>query len=403
MIEIIDKVQCVGCNACVQRCPKQCINMNIDEEGFAYPKVDMQKCINCGICEKVCPVINQPLDAVISQNRRSYACIANDEEILMQSSSGGIFTLFAKAIINTGGVVFGACFDDNFQVIHDYSETLQDCKKFMGSKYVQSRIGNSFSQVESFLKKGRPVLFSGTPCQILGLKLFLRKNYSGLMTIDIVCHAIPSPKIWQYYLDELKSSVHDSVNFDQIQFRNKTTGWYKYSFLARIKSINSISIVSQPHMDNSYMKGFLSGLFNRPSCYMCPAKNNKSGSDVTLADFWGIEKILPEIDLEKGVSLVIVNTSHGEKLFADCGKSITKKEIPFNDAIQDNQSYLRSAELNPKRKDFFNIYNKVGVSKAVDKLTRPSLIFRCKRSLYLLIESSKFLSDMYFLTRKHFK
>lgn len=246
MINIIDKKNCCGCNACVQHCPKSCITMQEDEEGFLYPIVDQEVCIDCGLCEKVCPVLNQGEERKPLQ---VYAANNTNEEIRMQSSSGGVFTLLAETIIQEGGVVFGARFNDDWEVIHDYTETQEGLATFRGSKYVQSRIGDSYCQAEQFLKKGRKVLFSGTPCQIAGLNLFLRKEYNNLLTVDFICHGVPSPGVWKSYLEELialqgnrknsvlshsKPIILNSIrDISRIEFRNKRLGWKKYSFALR--------------------------------------------------------------------------------------------------------------------------------------------------------------------------
>lgn len=192
MIEIKDKKDCCGCSACVQKCPKQCISLKEDNEGFLYPEVDKSMCINCGLCEKVCPVLHQ------GESRKPlkvYAAKNQDEEIRRQSSSGGIFTLLAEKTIQDGGVVFGARFDEHWEVKHDYTETIEGLAAFRGSKYVQSRMEDNYRKAEMFLKQGRKVLFSGTPCQVAGLKRFLRKYYGNLLTIDMVCHGVPSPLV----------------------------------------------------------------------------------------------------------------------------------------------------------------------------------------------------------------
>ena len=199
MIEIKEKAFCCGCNACVQRCPKQCISMHEDEEGFLYPRVDKTICIECGLCEKVCPVINQ------NEPRKPlkvYAAYNKDEKIRRESSSGGVFTAIAEQVIDEGGIVFGACFDENWEVKHDYTETKEGLKAFRGSKYVQSRIKDNYQKAEHYLKEGRKVLFSGTPCQIAGLKKYLCKEYENLLTVDFICHGVPSPKVWRMYLNE---------------------------------------------------------------------------------------------------------------------------------------------------------------------------------------------------------
>lgn len=198
MINIKEKHNCCGCSACVQVCPKQCISMSADNEGFLYPQIDTAICIDCGLCEKVCPVINQnePREPLAV-----YAANNNNEDIRLKSSSGGIFTLLAEQIISEGGVVFGARFNENWEVVHDYTEAIEGLEPFRGSKYVQSIIGDNFIKAKQFLTDGRKVLFSGTPCQIAGLKKFLRKEYENLLTVEVVCHGVPSPMVWRDYLD----------------------------------------------------------------------------------------------------------------------------------------------------------------------------------------------------------
>lgn len=249
MIQIKDKSVCCGCAACVQICPKQCISLSEDKEGFLYPTVNHDLCIECGKCEQVCPELHsfeahEPL--------KVYAASHSDEAVRAASSSGGIFTLLAEAVINDGGVVFGARFDSDWSVVHDFTETHEGLQAFRGSKYLQSRIGNTYRQAEKFLKAGRKVLFSGTPCQIAGLKRYLHKDYENLLAVDFVCHGVPSPLVWKKYLEETiarqceKNSVLLHSNplisergsmagirkrkIDAISFRNKNLGWKKYSF-----------------------------------------------------------------------------------------------------------------------------------------------------------------------------
>ena len=236
MINIKVKQDCCGCSACMQICPKQSITMVTDNEGFLYPEVNNTTCIDCGLCEKVCPVLNQN-DG--SQPIEVYAAKNNNEQIRLKSSSGGIFTLLAEKIIAEGGVVFGAKFNTDWSVVHSYTETIDGLEDFRGSKYVQSSIGDNFLKAKQFLTDGRKVLFSGTPCQIAGLKHFLRKEYDNLLTIEVVCHGAPSPRVWKDYLEYRKERVYkkgkNTVSLSQnempqivgIAFRDKTNGWQK--------------------------------------------------------------------------------------------------------------------------------------------------------------------------------
>lgn len=332
MIEIKDKSLCCGCNTCMQRCPQRCITMREDGEGFLYPQIDALMCIDCGLCERICPVLNQnkskqPLHVFAAKNK--------NEEQRLRSSSGGIFILLAEQIIRKGGVVFGARFDENWEVEHCYVETIKELDSLMRSKYVQSRIGNTYKETEEFLKQGRQVLFVGTPCQIAGLRKFLRKEYDNLFAVDFVCHGVPSPLVWRRYLAEVKEqflrsegagkksglpfSLKSTPVIVGINFREKQRrgySWKKFGFVVCTKSSlkgdqNSV-LLSTKFYENEYMQAFLGDMILRPSCHTCPARRGKSYSDITIGDHWAISSICPDFDDDKGNSLVFVNTEKGE-------------------------------------------------------------------------------------------
>lgn len=345
MININNKQDCCGCSAYAQRCPKQCISMIEDEEWFLYPKVDTANCIDCHLCEKVCPVINQD-EPRTPQN--VYAVKNPNETIRMNSSSGGIFTILAEQIINSEGVVFGACWDDEWNIKHDYAECIDDLAKFRSSKYLQSVIGDTYIKAEQFLKTGRKVMFTGTPCQIAGLKHFLRKEYDNLLAVEIICHSVPSPGVWQQYLAEkLQSQRWNKSDIRHISFRSKATGWKGYSFMIENKDGN---VFSELGSKNAFMRGFLANLYTRPSCKKCPAKQLKSGSDITLGDFWGINSLMPEIDDDKGVSVVIVNTEKGREAM-----HIVDNLFPasWTDICSKNPAVVKSATVSAKKDQFF--------------------------------------------------
>ena len=363
MIKIINKKDCCGCNACVQRCPKHCITMQNDKEGFTYPVIDTEQCTNCGLCKKVCPVINQQHE---QQPIATYAAKNNSQAIRENSSSGGIFTQFAEKTINNGGVVFGAAFNADWGVEHTFVDNITDLKKLRGSKYVQSQIGNSYLMAEKFLKEDREVLFSGTPCQIAGLKRFLRKEYKNLKTIDIVCHGVPSPLVWKKYIEEI-CRTNNISNITNIQFRNKAEGWKNFSL--QIKHIDSDGcecIFREKLHNNLFMNCFLNNLCLRPSCYHCPTRSGKSGSDITLADLWGAEQICPEIDDDKGLSLVLVKN----KDFAL--DKCYKKEIEYSEALKYNPSIATDVAKPNKRDKFFRYMQKKGICKATIQCTKQS-------------------------------
>lgn len=346
MITITDKSHCCGCSACVQRCPKRCITMAEDEEGFLYPQVDTSKCVDCHLCEKVCPVINQdeartPLEVYAAKN--------SDDDIRLKSSSGGIFTLLAEQTIKDGGVVFGACWDKDWNVKHDYIDNISDLQRFRSSKYLQSVIGDNYLKAEQFLKTGRKVMFTGTPCQIAGLKHFLRKEYDNLLAVEIICHSVPSPGVWQQYLTtRLHTLKWNKSDIRNISFRDKKTGWKTYSFVIENKDGNSFIELSSK---NAFMRGFLADLYTRPSCHACPAKQLRSGSDLTLGDFWGIESLMPEIDDDKGVSAIIVNSDKGKQVLHNI--NVELYEVQYDELTTRNPALVKSFPITPKRIEFF--------------------------------------------------
>ena len=349
MINIVDKEKCCGCGACVQRCPKHCISMIEDEEGFLYPQVDLLSCIDCGLCEKVCPVIHQnepqkPILVLAAKN-----C---DNQKRLRSSSGGVFVALAEQTIKHGGIVFGARFDDEWMVKHCAVNNVMDLIPLMRSKYVQSYIGTSYKEAEIFLKQGIQVLFVGTPCQIAGLKKYLGKEYDGLLTVDVVCHGVPSPGIWKHYLKGFNPNRIVDINFRAKQ--NDGYEWKQYSLV--IKGENGSVISSKWFREDIFLKGFLDNLFLRPSCSVCPAKAGRSDSDLTLADFWGIEDIESGFGDKIGVSSVFIHSEKGRLALKELG-DIQTKIVTYEQAVMWNEGYYRSAIFGKQRIKFWKIFN----------------------------------------------
>ena len=397
MIRITDKKDCCGCHACVSVCARHSITMQEDNEGFQYPVVDTSTCTDCGLCEKVCPVINQdaprkPLKVYAAKNR--------DEEIRRQSSSGGIFTPLAEAVIREGGVVFGAKFDKEWNVIHAWTDTIECIADFRGSKYVQSAIGNTYREAREFLKQGRKVLFSGTPCQIAGLRKFLRKEYDNLLAVDVVCHGVPSPLVWRKYLEETRenlraerdagkntvsSSLKDLPVITGISFRDKTHGWKKFGFRLRYAASeaaeNSVPVPAndsersllQPFSDNVFMRGFLKNLYLRPSCYACASRSGKSGSDISIADFWGVQNYYPEFDDDKGIGLVLVNTDKGRKAYEQTNAD--SMESTYEQGLSQNQCLEHSVARTKHVSTFWTEFEAKGMAvvKEIELSMRPSI------------------------------
>lgn len=376
--------------------------MKSDEEGFLYPNICKEKCIDCGLCEKVCPVINQ---AMPTKPLKVFAAKNLNEEIRMLSSSGGIFTMLAEQTIKKRGVVFGCRFDENWEAVHSFTETMEGISAFRGSKYVQSRIEDNYLKVEAFLKENRAVLFSGTPCQVAGLHRFLRKNYDNLTTVDVVCHGVPSPLVFRDYLKTIISSKGASIEnrvslslsnmpiLSKINFRDKTTGWKKFGFVIHtklafqveekstssfIKGKESESVLLHETLDkNVFMQGFLKNIYLRPSCYACPAKSGKSQSDITIADFWGIARYFPAFDDDKGVGLVMVNTSKGKTIYDLLSKDDI--EVSYEQGFSSNPSLEHSCAEPKQKTEFWSRYPKEGTTciMPIVNTMRPPFASRC--------------------------
>lgn len=396
MIQIIDKHACCGCAACVQRCPRQCISLREDSEGFLYPVVDASLCIDCGLCEKVCPWQNPP--AKITPQEVLAVKNRNEEE-RMASSSGGVFVALAKKVLANRGVVFGAVFDEHWEVIHTCAEDMEGVRRMMGSKYLQSRIGHAYREAEKFLKEGRTVLFTGSPCQITGLHRYLRKEYPNLLSVDFLCHGVPSPGVWRKYLSEtfpssarraaagkntvLSSSLNAMPVLTGIEFRDKKLhGWKKFSFVVRGKSAskadkNSV-LLSGIHRENAFMRGFLSDIYLRPSCYACKCKNGVSHSDITIADYWGINVLMPDFDDDKGVGLVLLNTDKGKEIFHSLDMEIRVSAL--EDAKRFNGGFKEEVKAHPKREKFYSLINNgMPVEQAVLRCLHQPLYVRLLR------------------------
>lgn len=339
MIEIKDKKRCSGCCGCANICPKKCIAMVEDEEGFWYPQVDKDKCINCGLCEKVCPILQKKIP--LQTEPQVFAAYNKDKDVRMKSSSGGIFSILAETILQDGGVVFGATFDSNFEVKHDFIEKVEDLDKLRISKYVQSNIGDCYAKAKQFLDDGRTVLFTGTPCQIGGLKSFLLdKEYENLYTQDIICHGVPSPGVWRAYLKFREEKANSKIKL--VTFRKKEVSWRRYTFSICFE--DGTEYKKTPYFKDPMMKMFLHNKCLRPSCHDCFFKTKRRFADITLADFWGVEKVVPEMDDKMGVSLVFVHSEKGKKIF-DCMKDrMFFKQVEFDKAIIKNGPMLHSVK-----------------------------------------------------------
>ena len=354
---------CNGCHACYSLCPKKAIKMVSNTEGFLFPQINNDLCIECGLCEKICPVLNP----ITKENEltAAYAIINNDEEIRLQSSSGGVFSVIAQDVIKQNGIVFGAKFDNDFNVVHGFTDSIEGLSDFRGSKYVQSAIGDSYKSCKNFLDEGRQVLFSGTPCQIAGLQSFLGKNYDNLLLVDIICHGVPSPLLWTEYKKTLEKKFASRIV--KTAFRRKDYGWKQYSLAV---TFGNASEYCNTLRQDSYLKLFLKDVCLRESCYNCKYKTEKRIADITIADFWGVQNEYPELDDDKGTSFVITHSDKGKfsiEKMVDC----TIKAIPIENGVKYNPSYVRSVLKSRKRSSFFKELNMLAEGNiSLDKLVK---------------------------------
>ena len=366
MIHIENQSMCCGCNACAQICPKHCITMQPDAEGFLYPQVDESACIHCDLCEKACPILQSPQESK-GKVPDAYSAINKNEEVRGQSSSGGVFSLLAEQTIQRGGVVFGAAMaDDQHGVHHIVVETPEGLAALRGSKYLQSEVGNTYNEARQALQAGREVLFSGTPCQIEGLRTFLQQDYPNLLCVDVICHGVPSPLVWNTYLaqQEARAGAQARRTF----FRYKKYGWKTYALLLEFSNNKVYECVLSR---DAFMQAFLRNACLRPSCHSCRFKKLNRASDITLADYWGIQDQYPEMDDDKGTSLVLVHSEKGQRYLDALCTQLRIKDSPIEQALIGNPSMLHSAKAHRRRKQFFDNLGKMPFDALVAKYCKP--------------------------------
>lgn len=340
---LTDKYNCSGCTACVQSCPKQCITMNSDSEGFKYPIVDETICIQCGICIKVCPWKKEKYQRPINCFTEPivYAAKCKESNIRLNSTSGGMFTVLSDYILQLQGGICGAVYNTSTQKVeHTITFSAEGRNKMRGSKYVQSELSNTFQNIKVLLEQDKWLLFTGTPCQTAGLISFLKKDYPKLITVDILCHSVPSPLILH---DILKK--YTPIN---ISFRDKSLGWRKsYSF--QIKENNKVV------QNKSYLNLFFKGLISRPSCYNCIFTNIHRDSDLTIGDYWNIKAVNPKFEDPLGISCILINTPKGKYIFEQIQHKIENIQTDLKPALQ-TCLQRHTTEPIPKRKKFWNDY-----------------------------------------------
>ncbi len=344
--------------------------MTPDIEGFLHPQIEEERCTNCGLCLKTCPLFHR---AAAREPLAVYAAINKDDEVRQRSSSGGVFWELGKVTIEAGGVVCGAGWSDDLRVVHKVVDDLKGLKELRGSKYVQSEIGTTYKQAEKHLLAGREVLFSGTPCQIAGLRAYLNKDYGNLLCVDLICHAVPSPKVFEVYKRELENKYDSSIR--RISFRHKKYGWKRYSM--SVLFANNMEYL-QPLDKDPFLRGFLNELYNRPSCHDCQFRELRSGSDITLADYWNVHKSLPGLDDDKGTSVVLANTEGGT-LFVRIVEQNLNMCPSFFKYVQDyNPSVVSSSPVHKKKHLFYKKFELETFGSLINKLMKPSTLMRAR-------------------------
>lgn len=390
---------CSGCAACKAVCPKACITMEEDAMGSKYPVVETSKCIDCGSCVRVCPFINSAAEVAPV---KCFAAVNCDDRVRLKSSSGGVFNALARSVVSSGGVVVGAVFDKDWMVEHVSAESMDGVARMMGSKYTQSDTLTTFVETRKHLLSGQTVLYTGTPCQIAGLNHYLRKNYDNLITVEVICHGVPERGVWREYLKELlarptgeragKNTVlqpplkEKDVVIDDIFFRDKRNGWKKFGFALLLASASGgkknsvLPPVYQSFQENAFMKAFLNNWSLRPSCYACKVKSGKSHADLTIGDFWGIERtdIMPDDD--KGVSAIVCRSDKGLAILRQCA-GVELVECSYDDILNFNPSIEQSVPYTDDARAFHQLFPNIGFTRSQKHIDSPSFLKRAWGSL----------------------
>ncbi|MCI6354389.1 Coenzyme F420 hydrogenase/dehydrogenase, beta subunit C-terminal domain [Eubacterium coprostanoligenes] len=382
---MIDKVKvqdCVLCKACSNACPVDAISFTNEYLDFNYPLIDFDKCVKCNKCEMVCPTLNEINSSSIKQ---AFAAKNLDENTRLKSTSGGVFIELAKVVLSNGGYVCGAVFDDDFSVKHIVSNDIEQVKKMSGSKYSQSDIGTVYREIKDLLCGGKIVLFTGSPCQTQGLSMFLGKEYENLISVDFICHGIPSRKLLKTYLDLRKNQYNSEIK--NLSFRSKDLGWHNSS--VKIDFENGKVYREPITIDFYYSDLFLGNLLLKESCYNCPSRKFKSKSDITLGDFWGAEKVFKEYDDNKGISAVIANTEKGRNILSEL--AIDTKNVNIETIIEYNQNILVSPKPSSIREEFYKLVDDIGFDNAFENYYKKTSKDRKKKRLMAFMRKIKHL------------
>lgn len=365
----VPAADCTGCGACAAACPQGCIEMRPDAEGFRQPVTDNTRCVRCRLCERVCPVRSRP---ALNRTPDGLAARHTDAGIRADSSSGGVFTALAEQVMARGGVVCAAKYDGDFSVVHDFARRPGELDRFRGAKYAQSRVEHCFPEIDALLRAGTPVLFAGTPCQTAGLAAYLGKPREGLILADMICHGVPSPKVWQSYLQERKELDAPESALKSINLRSKQSGWSRYSYSVEM-TYQDGSRYLVPQGEDRYMRGFTENLYLRPSCERCGFKGLQRCSDVTLGDFWGIWDQHPEMDDNRGTSLLWLHSGKGRALWQAVAEQFESLPVSPEESVRCNSSAVAASVPHPKRQAFFDAMGKGSTIALIEKMLEPEV------------------------------
>ena len=375
---LADRRNCTGCTACANSCPLHCITMKPDENGFRYPVIDTKACIHCNTCVRTCPVLN---DSVNKEGRpEAYAAYSLDGTLRMKSSSGGIFSEIAKIVLAKGGAVYGAAYDEHFHIRHIAVENLEDLDALRGAKYAESRLGKTFSDIKKRLDRGQDVLFSGTPCQVGGLKAYLNQEYSNLLCVDFVCHGVPSPMVWARYVKYRARTDNGGTSPITINLRDKSSGWSRYRYSNTFEYAGG-TVHKELSTESVYMKLFTRDYISRPSCENCSFKGYSRSSDITLGDFWGIWDVSPEMDDDKGTSVILIQSEKGKEVWEELKPNILFKEVSLEQASRQNPSMISSSNQHSFRRTVLKDLHEGRFKKVSMLLSSPITKLRGNRTL----------------------
>lgn len=383
---LVDEVDCTGCAACCNLCPVDAISMMEDAKGFLCPRIDRSICISCGKCAEGCPILATTEKSRLSPVKSVFAAYSKNEEVRYMSTSGGMFTELATRVLEEGGVVFGAAYDEGNRIVHKSVEDVADLPLLRQSKYAQSDKGRSYLDAKRILATGRTVLFSAAPCEIAALRAVVGSP-SNLITVDFLCLGCNSPMVYRKYLESLEKDVGSQAI--RVWFKNKELGWNRFS--TRIDFANGEKYRKDRHTDG-FMRGYIvHPLYVRSCCEACHFKGTPHGSDITLGDFWGVEQVVPGIDVSHGVSIVFVNTQKGSNLFDDIVHRLDCWEVPFENALTPSNmnALLNCVKLDSRSDSFFADLKERGFKYAIKRNASDSMSLRVKGAIRDILFGSR--------------